>query len=157
MADIEPLNAKQKKELYAILHDHFGTDFKFPGYLFVSQKNKYYAIDEAYKDVAHLKINTKVLGLYVAEINKFKEIRLSIEGSQLVGPTATKNVLELTQEEAEKFIRGEDLDVTDREVSDVYYITYTIDRFTKSRDYLGCGKVKEGKLLNFISKGRRVV
>jgi NOL1/NOP2/fmu family ribosome biogenesis protein len=155
MADIEPLNAKQKKEFYALLHEHFETDFKFPGYLFVSQKNKYYTIDEKYKEVSHLKINTKVLGLYIAEVNKFGEIRLSIEGSQLVGPTATKHILELNQIEAEKFISGADIDVAKEKLPEKYHIIF---RKTKEYiDYLGCGKVKDGILLNFTPKGRRVV
>lgn len=158
MTDSHALNAKEKKQFYEKIRTYFGAEnFTFPGMIFVNQKNKYHILDETYKEIIDIKINTKVLGLYVAEINKFGEIRLSIEGSQLVGPHATKHTLELSQEEAELFINGKDLDVSNRDVTQEYFILYTNNPTTNQKDYLGCGKVKDNVLFNFVPKGRRVL
>lgn len=149
------LNTKERKQFYEKLHEYFGTKYFFSGMLFVSGKNKFYVINDKYKEVISLKINTKVLGLYIAEINEFGEIRLSIEGSQLVGPHATKHVLELSAQDAVAFSNGKDIPI--QNLSKEYFIISVKDATTGHTDYLGCGKVKEGILLNFTPKGRRVV
>lgn len=84
-------------------------------------------------------------GIYFGKIEK-DGFRLSMDGSFLVGAKARKGVIELSDEEAKKWLRGEDLE------SDVR--GYVI---LKWRSYiLGCGK-GDGKFIrNFVPKDRRL-
>ena len=161
MRDFEPLNSKARKLFYEKMNTYFGIDpkFKLDGILFKTKKNKYYILDNKFAEIADTDFHSKVLGLYIAEINDFGEIRLSIEGCQLIGPHVTKHILELDERRKNKFIRGEDLDADDlikeHNLKNQYYILYFTDELG-GKNYLACSKIKNGKLLNFIPKGRRV-
>ena len=150
--ELTALNSKERKKFYEILNPYFGLgkDFVLEGVLMVNDKNKYFIVDDKYREIAG-KVRTKMIGLYIAEINKYGEIRLSIEGSQMIGPKATAHKLKLTPEQARLFMEGEDIDIDEK--AQQYFVLYFEDEMTH---YIGCGKVKEGKLLNFTPKGRRV-
>ena len=88
------------------------------------------------------------LGLFFGEI-KNGEIRLTIEGSQLVGPNAKKNVLEIPDKLARLWLKGYDIPVkTDMK-------GFLIIK--NNKDYLGCGKFVENRILNPIPKTRRIL
>ena len=75
-------------------------------------------------------------------------IRLTIEGSFLVGPKATKNVIELDDERARRYLAGESV-----EVDENLYGWFIL----RWRSYfLGSAKAKGGKLLNYVPKERRL-
>ncbi len=86
-------------------------------------------------------------GVYFARIES-DGIRLTIEGSFLVGPKATKNVVELDDERARRYLAGESVEI------DGSLYGWVIVRW---RDYfLGSAKAKEGKLINYVPKERRL-
>ena len=85
--------------------------------------------------------------MYFCELGK--EIRLSIEGSQLVGPKATKNIAEITEQQAKQWLKGEDLEIKDNHYSGFIIIKH--DNY-----FLGAGKYKENKILNYVGKSRRI-
>ena len=161
MTEFVPLNSKARKLFYEKVNTYFGIDkdFKLDGILFKTTKNKYYLVDNKLAEIAEVNYRAKVLGLYIAEINDYGELRLSMDGSQLLGPLATEHLLELNETEKDRFIRGEDLDVSEKieslNLKNQYYILYFVDDFGR-KNYLGCSKIKNEKLLNFIPKGRRV-
>ena len=95
-------------------------------------------------DLSKLRINE--LGLYVARLDK--ELRLTIEGSQLFGKYVTKNVYEIGKEKVFSWLNGNDI-TCDKEF-DGFVIIKNKD------DFLGTGKYKEGKILNYIPKERRI-
>ena len=100
----------------------------------------------AYKP-CQLKINdTGRRGIYFGRIES-DGIRLTIEGAFLVGPKATKNVVELDDEEARRYLAGESMEV---DVPDGWVLL-------KWRSYyLGSAKAKNGRLLNYVPKERRL-
>ena len=97
-------------------------------------------------DTSKIRINN--LGLYIAEVKK-EQLRLSIEGSQLIGPVATKNVLELDTAQMKKWFKGEDIDV-DEEFEGFAILKH-------GDDFIGSGKYKEGHIINFVPKARRLI
>ncbi len=87
-------------------------------------------------------------GIYFARVES-DGIRLSIEGSFLVGPKATKNVVELDNERARRYLAGESVEIEDRELHGWVIV--------KWRSYfLGSAKAKEGKLINYVPGERRL-
>ncbi len=86
-------------------------------------------------------------GVYFARIES-DGIRLTIEGAFLVGPKATKNVVELDDERARSYLAGESVEIDENLHGWV---------IVKWRSYfLGSAKAKEGKLLNYVPKERRL-
>jgi len=86
-------------------------------------------------------------GVYFARVES-DGIRLSIEGSFLVGPKATKNVVELDDEMARCYLAGESVEI------DENLHGWEI---VKWRSYfLGSAKAKAGKLINYVPGDRRL-
>lgn len=87
-------------------------------------------------------------GVYFGRVES-DGIRLSIEGSFLVGPKATKNVVELDDERAKRYLAGESVEIENKELHGwviVKWCSY----------YLGSAKAKEGRLINYVPKERRL-
>jgi len=144
--ELHILNSKEKKNLSKLIKKQFGCDFIFDYEVFINTKNKIFILnkDVSKIDLDELRINS--LGLYFGELNR-SELRLSIEGSQLIGTLAKKNVLTLNFEEARKWMKGEDFSVDSN--LEGFVIVKNKD------DFLGCGRIVNKKLLNYVPKERR--
>lgn len=146
----EILNSRQVKELIEKLTEQYGAvpqNFKEHG--FIRGKDNIYLItkDLALANLEGLRVNN--LGLYIAEYRLDKnQIRLSIEGSQIIGPTATKNVCEIDIDQRAQWMRGNDLELTGD------YSGHVIIKC--GNDFLGTGKYKDNKILNHVPKARRL-
>ena len=97
-------------------------------------------------DLEHL--HAESLGLYFGQLRN-GELRLSIEGSQLVGKAAAKNVISIEDNEFRLWLAGNDLERDYGGCSGYVLVKH-------GSDFIGCGKCKDGKVLNFVPKARRV-
>ncbi len=143
------LSSKDKKLLLALIKKQWGADFKPDFVFFKNEKQKIYAVhrDIAKIDLSGARINT--VGMYFGEQKK-GELRLSIEGSQLIGPIAKKNIIKLDNKEVLDWLRGEDLQ-KDGDWSGFIIIKHT-------DDFMGTGKYTQDKrILNFVPKARRLI
>ncbi len=143
---IKFLSSKELKPIFEFVKSHFGCSF-VPEDAWVKNDDRLYVVSRDVEkiDLSLLRINS--LGLYVGEW-RHEELRLSIEGSQLFGPHAKKNVIDLSAHELLAWLRGEDMQKSGED-------GFVIVRY--GTDYVGCGKIKEGKLLNFVPKIRRLM
>ncbi len=147
MKTIEFLSAKELKPVLAFLKEHFGVEkkFEFGWYL---NKERLFCISRDIELINLAELNVNAAGLYVGEW-KNGELRLSVDGSQIVGPFASKNIVELSDDELLAWLRGE---VLEKKVENQGIVFIHHDK-----DFVGCGKVKEGKILNFVPKIRRLM
>jgi NOL1/NOP2/fmu family ribosome biogenesis protein len=132
------------------MEDQFGVVEKLDFAFLMDQKSRIWLVhkDVNLIDFEKLRINT--VGLYFAEINKYGEIRLTMEGSQLVGEFATRNVVTLKEDIVREYFKGADIDVElDVEGNPFVLLKY-------GGDYFGCAKHKDGKLFNYLPKEHRV-
>ena len=89
------------------------------------------------------------VGVYFAKTDeKTDNLRLSIEGTQLLKKQITKNIFELDEKQAEEWMMGQDLNIKTGKKG--FYIIKFKD------DFLGTGKISENKISNFIPKSRRL-
>ena len=100
------------------------------------------------------KLRIDAQGLYFGELYD-NRIRLSIEGCQIVGPSATKNLIDLDEKQMMEWVKGQDIEFTD--TGKDFVIVRHLQKITGKYDILGCGKYKDGKLMNYVSKSRRLV
>ena len=75
-------------------------------------------------------------------------LRLSIEGSQILGKQATKNILEVTDEQAAQWFSGQDIQ-TESGLKGFVLVKH-------KQDFLGCGNLANRVLHNYLGKERRI-
>ena len=141
MQNLKALNSRELKEFYKELKDTYGFSSKFESIVLISSSDKYYLLSRDYAelDVSKLRINNK--GMYFGKKEK-DGLRLSIEGSQLVG-----GGIELDEEGMKKWVKGVDVKF-EKETG------YVIVRYKK--DVLGCGRIVNNFLRNMVPKERRI-
>jgi len=124
--------------------DQWGADLKGKKFLMTGEY-KYWLVSE---EVAKKKIIGEVAGYYFARRNKDGTYRLSIEGSQIVGPLSTKNVVEINDKELWNWLRGIDIENNHDQMGWVI--------LKHKDDFVGCGKAFTNGILNHVPKERRI-
>ena len=147
MQNLKILNKKQTKEILSLIKKQWGADFKEDYAFLKNEKGKVYLINKDISKINLEKIRINCLGLYFAKIIT-NEIRLSIEGSQLIGPLAKKNILELNEKQAKEWMSGNDLEIKGKH-SGFLLIKH-------KTDFLGTGKCRDEKVFNYVGKARRI-
>lgn len=143
IGNLQVLSSKDAKAIRQALTEQWGITIDLP---LLQKDTDIFVItrDVDGVDISQLRVNSA--GLYIGEF-RHGEMRLSIEGTQLFGKQATKNVVEINEEEKDAWIRGENLE---REGEAAFVIV------KYKNDFLGCGRRKEGVLMNFVPKSRRI-
>jgi NOL1/NOP2/fmu family ribosome biogenesis protein len=96
-------------------------------------------------DFSKIKINS--IGMYFGKLFK-DELRLSVEGAQLVGKKAKKNIIELNDGEARSYMKGNDIE-KDSDCSGFVLLK-------NNKDIIGTAKYSNGKIMNYMPKERRI-
>ncbi len=142
------MNKKETKKLLNIVKEQYGTNKLDLDYLFILGKdNKVYIMNKRFGDLDTTSLRINSMGLYFGKIED-ERVRLSIEGAQIIGPLSKKNVLSVTKKEIGEWIRGKDL-INNTESNDFALIKY-------DDDFYGSGKCSKGRVLNFVTKSRRI-
>lgn len=150
MTYLKVLSEQEKKQIEQKLNEQFGAD-KIPGILIKRGEEKIFLFtgnfnEKQIKRLAEL-VPLEAVGIYFAkEING--EFRLSIEGVQILKEQIKKNIFEINEEQAEKWMMGQELNIKTGKTG---FIIMKYDE-----DILGCGKASEEKITNFIPKTRRL-
>lgn len=137
------MNTREVKALLRNLEEQYGCQIKINKAFLKSSKDKIYIISKDFAKLDESKIRINNLGMYFCKQEK-DGIRLSIEGSQLIKPK--KNFIQLS--DPENWMKGEDIE-TNENVSGYVIVKY-------NNDTLGCGKFKQGKVLNYVPKDRTI-
>ena len=142
------LNKKEIKPIMKQLDEQFGFTEELPYVFFKNNKHKIMIINNEFAEIDLTKLRVNNFGLYFGEIMDSREIRLSIEASQIVGPYATKNIVEVDENTAKKWMYGQDIEYN--------YNTTGFVILKYKKDFIGCGRYKDGKISNHIPKNRRI-
>mgnify|MGYP000262395623 CR=1 FL=1 len=144
-----PLSNKDKKKIIEKLNEQFGV-FEIP-YLIIQfgkEKLRIYSgslsKEELWKIDKGLRVEN--IGLYFAKWEE-DEIRLTIDGVQLLKNQITKNILEIDDKQADLWLRGNDLDIK---------TSYGWKVLKNNSEFLGCGESTGEKISNFVPKERRI-
>ena len=147
MQNLKILNTKEIRNILELIKKQWGCSFKADYAFLQNEKGRTYIVSKDIAKIDFKKIRINSVGLYFAEVNG-NEIRLSIEGSQLIGPNAEKNIIELNEEEARGWLKGNDLE---RETKAEGFAI-----IKHGNDYMGTGRISNNKILNFVPKTRRL-
>ena len=147
MQNFSVMNKKEVKNILARIKDQWGIDAELDYVFLKSPKDKIYLANKEIFNLDFEKLRINSIGMYFAQV-KEGDVRLSIEGAQLIGKNAKKNVVELDDLEARQWLKGIDLDKVTQEKGFVM--------IKNNGDILGCGKSTGDKIWNYTSKVRRI-
>lgn len=131
------------------LRKRYGFKRRLDYIFFLSGKKRLRIVSLKVRELRLGSIGLKSVGLYIAR-KLDKGFRLSVEGTQLIGPWCTKNVVELSEQELERWMSGKGLEVRCR-AEDGFVI------LKHKQYYVGSGKYRSGRIQSFLPKSRRVL
>ena len=147
MQQLKILNKKELKEILNLIEKQWSAKLELDYVFLRNNKNRVFICNKDISKIDLSKLRINSFGMYFCEIDRIG-IRLSIEGSQIVGPKATKNIAEINEKQTKQWLKGEDLEIKRN------YSGFVI---LKHKNYfLGTGKYKENKVLNYVGKSRRI-
>lgn len=146
MNKLKILNSKEVKRISSLVESQWGVKLSKDKAYLLSEKNRLYMIN---KELSLLDdtIRMDSVGLYFATVTN-NQVRLSIEGSQIIGKSANKNIVQINEEQFSLWLKGDDLEI-DNKLSGSQIVKF-------KNDFCGCGIAKNGLLLNHVPKERRI-
>ena len=151
MQRLKFLNTREKRDVMLTLEEGYGFKGELDGVLLLSSKQKYYLLSRGMEKIPlqeEKKLRIDKAGLYIGRKTP-EGIRLSIEGSQLIGPCAGKHILKISNEQLEAWVKGENL-ALDNFDGEGYFIV------KHDNDFMGCARIKRGIAENLMTKNRRI-
>ncbi len=144
------LNSKDRKLILKDLRDMFGIE-SIPEviYFCFNKKEKVYIATREIFEMEREELRINTFGMYFGTIMK-DGFRLSLEGLTYVKDQITKHIFELDTKKFEEWIMGSDLEVENKEDDNTYLI------MKYDADFVGVGKLKGTKILNYLPKSRKL-
>ena len=142
----------KKKEIAAIcnqLEKHWGFQEPLPYLFFQTRQRRVSLLNKEFAVVDTSKLRINSVGMYFCEIMNNQEVRLSIEGSQIVGHFASRNVLSVDEKQVKQWLYGQDVEISSADVEGFVILLF-------GSYFIGCGRYKEGIISNHVSKNRRI-
>jgi NOL1/NOP2/fmu family ribosome biogenesis protein len=141
---------KETQEIEKKLQEQFGIE-NIPGILIKRGEERIFLFQGSFNEEEIKKLEKEIpierIGVYFAK-EQNDQIRLSIEGVNLLKEQIKKNIFELDDEQAERWMLGQELPIKTGKRDFL---------IMKNKEYfLGCGKASEEKIGNFIPKNRRL-
>ena len=136
----------QREMVFGYLEDRFGIDRKhFSGFEFyMASKGRVFLGPKSIPG----RLKPVSVGILIARMGG--SVKPSTTLLQLFGRHASRSIADLPKEQALRYIRGEDLRLTDNGITDGYILLKYLD-FP-----LGCGMLKKGIVKNMLPKAKRM-
>lgn len=143
-------NSKEKEEIEKKLKESFGIE-KIPGEIIKLGEERIFLFqgslnENQIKEIKEIAFIER-MGIYFAKEER-EEIRLSIEGTQILKKQINKGIFEMNEEQKDDWIKGRELNISTGKKQ------FLVMKYKE--DFLGCGKASAEKITNFIPKTRRL-
>lgn len=144
------LNSKERKQIRKQLEEQFGiTNIPDNIYFCVKERDNVYITNKDLFDIDRFELRTSSFGLHFGSYEE-EGFLLSIEGSQLVGEQATKNVIEITDEQKETWLTGEGIEVNTEKFENKIIL------LKQKNNFFGAGRAKKGRIKSSLPKSRTI-
>jgi NOL1/NOP2/fmu family ribosome biogenesis protein len=153
--NLKILNSKEIKHIYELLREQYGYEGKLDvAFLLSEKKERVYIFtkDLAGVDIANLRVDT--MGMYFGTFFEDK-LRITVDGTQMIGPSCTKNIITIDKKEMQVWMQGEKLMLSQLSHPPAETPTgFVIIKYQD--DFLGCGKIGGDLILNYVPKTRYI-
>lgn len=146
------LASKERKKIEKIIKKNYEVDFDLSNYsVLIGPEDKIWIASREILNADIEKLDVNSIGMNLGKLKKNEKSRLTIEGSQLIGKEAKRNLIELNEEEAKKFMSGSSLQIVP---SDCDMHNFVIIK--SGKNILGSGLLTEKGIKNLLPRSRRV-
>ena len=152
MAQIQTFNSKEKEKLIKELKEQFGIN-ELPFLLLKSGKDKIrsFSGNLSTNEINELARNSNIetIGIYLLSEEK-DGIRLSFSSTNInsIKQQISKNIIELDEKQKNEWLKGRDIFL------DNNFHGFVV--LKHNDDFIGCGKLSNGRIANFVPKERRI-
>jgi NOL1/NOP2/fmu family ribosome biogenesis protein len=148
---------KEKQDLIKKL-EYYGIT-KLPFLLSVSGKEKIrgYSGMLSIDEIRELdkELGLELIGLYL--FHDYEDgIRLSFDAIYALKDEITKNIIELDDKQATEFLKGNEIVLTDQDKEKFKNETRGFKIIKHKEEFLGSGKLLDGRIMNYMPKERRL-
>jgi NOL1/NOP2/fmu family ribosome biogenesis protein len=147
--NIHILNSGEKKKIIEDLNEKFGIT-ELPWLLVMAGRGKVRAFSGSMTrdEIAKLSydIRIELPGLYILR-EENDGYRISHDGLFIFKNLATKNIVDVSDKQADEWLRGENIEI---DSEDKWVL------LGNKGELIGCGKVKDKKVINYVPRERRV-
>lgn len=145
------LSKAEKKNIKEVFENSYGVSINIEGYdFFITSREKLWVVAKGIRNLIKKLPNPLYMGLMIGKIKNNNKIKLSVEGSQLIGNFATKNVIEISN--CKEYIFGEEPKI-------IRKINLSEHSFpiVKCKDYFlgSAGYVSNDKFINMFPTSRK--
>lgn len=146
--NIHFIKSSEKKDIVAELKENFGIE-ELPFLLLESGKEKIRGFTGSLskEEIGQLGQIAYVEGIGIYLLKKEESLRLGFDATQLFSEQISKNIIDINEEQANKWLRGYDLEL--QATRGVVVVRY-------GKDFLGCGKSTGERIVNHVPKERRL-
>src|SRR3989338_4856844 len=104
--DLPILSGKEARQFIALVKEQYGSvpNF-FDDVVFARRKDRIVILNRDIEGIIGASLRINSMGLYIAEA-KDSQLRLSIEGAQLIGPVASRNIYEIDDGKMRQWFKG---------------------------------------------------
>lgn len=143
------LNKKQVKDILEKIKLQYGIKtLKLDYVFFINNEKKIYIINKDLAKINYSKLRINSFGLYFAALDSNNNVRLTVEGSQIIGKKATKNTLEIDSKDLKLWVKGNDLTINNN-LKGFILIKY-------KNDFYGTGLASKDLIRSYLPKSRRI-
>ncbi|MFW5846731.1 MAG: tRNA pseudouridine(55) synthase TruB [Nanoarchaeota archaeon] len=158
--NLKLLSYSEHGEILSYLNQRLGIN-KIPGILIQRGEERLFLFQGNFtrNQIRELEntIYIERAGVYIGKIIESKstgqrDVRLSIEGTQIFAKQISKNIIQLNSEQVKEWMSGNELPIS-TPTKDKGFVAI---QFKETGDFLGCAQASEEKITNFIPKNRRL-
>lgn len=144
----------EAEKLERIIEDNYGARIGLKEFfLLESFEDKIWLASKEISSFDTSRLTVNSIGLNFGKIKRNGKINLTIEGAQIVGKVANKNLVLLGPEEARRFMQGSDVKPEEK----INCEPHNFCIVKSGEDVLGSGLMTEEGIKNLLPKSRRIL
>lgn len=135
-----------------IIEKNYGTEVSLIDFVVMqTSEDKIWVVSKDFSSIDSKRLAVNSIGMDFGKLKNGK-LHLSIEGCQIVGKDATRNIIEVSKEDGTRFLKGETLKTEKISNCDLnnFVIIKSLD------DFVGSGMLTVDGIMNLTPKSRRL-
>ena len=150
---IKVLEKEEVENLERMVEKNYGTRAGLDRFLvMISAEERIWLASKEIMNLDMRKFPVNSTGMNFGKIKRNDKISLTVEGAQMIGKQAIKNVVVLDEENAKKFLQGSNIK-PQQEINCEYHNFVIIK---SGEDFLGSSLLTEEGIKNLLPKSRRI-
>jgi NOL1/NOP2/fmu family ribosome biogenesis protein len=147
------LDKEEVESIERTVEKNYGTEVNLRKFLVLKTfEEKIWLVTKDLMGIDFDKLQINSIGMNFGKLKRNDKINLTVEGSQMVGAKATKNICILNEVNAQKFMQGSDVK-PDKEINCECH-NFSIIKF--GEDILGSSLLTEDGIKNLLPRSRRI-